>query len=70
MSFSSTMKRWGDSTIEDVSREITRIHADPKYKDTRPDSLHLYTKYARKKLHDLSLVITYKSRKGEIVENY
>lgn len=63
MSFSSTMKRWGNSTIEDVSREITRIHADPKYKDTRPDSLHLYTKYARKKLHDLALVINYKWRR-------
>lgn len=70
MSFSSTMKHWEKSTIEDVAGEIARIHADPKYKEMRPNSLHLYTKSARKKLHDLSLVLTYKLRKGEIIENY
>lgn len=69
MSFKSTMKRWGDATVDEIAKEIKRIHSENKYKNTGK-GLHEHNKYARKMLNDLGLVMTYKMRDGNVVENY
>lgn len=69
MSFKSTMKRWGDATVEEISGEIKRIHSNKNYKNT-DGGIYEYSPYARKILRDLALVMTYKMRDGNVVENY
>lgn len=69
MSFSSTSKRWESASVEEVAREIKRIMGDPKYRSDGK-SLHIYTKHARKLLHDLGLIMTFKLRGDNVIENY
>ena len=69
MSFSSTSKRWESASIDDVAREINRIMGDPKYRSDGK-SLHIYTTHARKLLSDLGMVMTFKLRAGNVIENY
>lgn len=69
MSFSSTSKRWESASVEEVAREIKRIHGDQRYR-SNGNSIHIYTKHARKLLHDLGLIMTFKLRDGNVIENY